>query len=120
MPSELRILRFGLDEAASALRMLAPRIGIRVPDIAFASAEAVLDSETPGTCFNLGGSGGQFTVTNGQLAASFFYYCDHAGLQLPRDGKKEIYVSPGFIELRIAVQHCAAAPAKQAYPQVGI
>jgi hypothetical protein len=115
MPSKLRIIPFNFDEVASA-----PCIGINVPDISFVSAKAVYDADTPSTCFDLVGCGGRFTVTNGQLATSLIYSRDLAGVPLPRDGKKEIRIGPGFVELRIALHQYASVLTKKAYPRVEI
>ena len=107
MPSELRILRFKLDEVGTSLRALGPRIGMDVPDGDFISAAAAAGSEeeAPTTSFAMNGSGESVTIPNGKLAASLIHYCNEIGIPLPREGKKEIFVSPKFIELRFAQHH---------------
>lgn len=107
MPSELRILRFRLDEAEAAIRMLAPRIGMVIPDGAFNSANNDPSVETPSTVFCQNNGENQIRVTNGKLAASLIYLCRQNGVELPDEGTKEIYVSSGFVELRMVLRHQA-------------
>jgi len=101
MPSELRILRFKLDEVAESLRSLGPRIGVDIPDGDFLSAVAGSDEHAPNTSFTLNGSKERVTISNGKLAASLIHYCNEIAIPLPRDGNKELHVSSQFIELRI-------------------
>lgn len=107
MPSELRIIRFRLDEAERALRGLAPRIGLMLPDGAFTSAQAMSDPQGPCTCFEVEGGENKVRVSNGQLAASLIYSCRQGQIELPDEGTKEIYTAPEFIELRIVLRHSA-------------
>lgn len=111
MPSELRILRFKLDEVGESLRALGPRIGVIVPDGEFISAApaVVPEEEAPNTSFAVNGSDESLTITNGKLAASLIHYCNEMGISLPREGKKEIYVSSQFVELRIGLRHARAS-----------
>ena len=81
MPSELRIIRFKLDEVAIALRAFAPRIELDMPDSKLTS------------------------VSNNQLAASLIQYCMTGGIPLPRMGNKEIGVSTTYIDLKIGLSH---------------
>jgi hypothetical protein len=105
MASELRIIRFKLDEVGTALRALAPRIDLDIPGGDFVSAAPGNGQDSPSTSIVVGGEGEGITVSNGKLAASLILYCKQAGIPLPREGNKEIYVSGKFIELRIAIRH---------------
>ena len=49
MPSELRIIRFKLDEVAIALRAFAPRIELDMPDSKLTSAAHGTGQEAPTT-----------------------------------------------------------------------
>lgn len=109
MASELRILRFNLGEVATALRALGPRIGLALPDGDITSAENAAGREAPTTSFAVSGGEDNVSVPNGKLAASLIHYCREAGIALPREGTKEIYVSPQYIELRFAQRHIQPA-----------
>ena len=108
MASELRILRFKLGEVGTALRGLAPRLELEIPEGDFASASPGSEQDSASTSFAVGGDGKNLTVTNGELAASLILHCQNAGIPLPREGKKEIYVSGKFIALRIGIRHMHA------------
>jgi len=101
MPSELRILRFKLDEVAESLRSLGPRIGVDIPDGDFICAVSGSGEHTPTTLFTVIGSKDSVTISNGLLAASLIHYCKEIAIPLPRHGDKELHVSSQFIELRI-------------------
>lgn len=105
MPSELRIIRFSLKEVEMALRKLAPRIGLTVPEGEFLSATADDCAEKPATIFAMTGKADGMTVPNGLLAASLIYHCRSGDIVLPKDGTKEIYAAPEFVELRIMLRH---------------
>ncbi len=105
MPSELRILRFKLDEVAESLRSLGPRIGVDIPDGDFICAVSGSGEHTPNTLFTVIGSKESVTISNGKLAASLIHYCKSIRIKLPREGNKKIYVSPHFVELRIGRRH---------------
>jgi len=105
MPSELRIIRFKLDEVANALRGFAPRIGLDMPDGELTSAAHVTVQEIPCTSFALKDGGGELSVSNSQLAASLIHYCITGGIPLPRTGDKEISVSSKFIDLKFGMGH---------------
>ena len=105
MPSELRILRFRLDEVGKFLRFLGPRIGLYVPDVYFVSASAVSGDKASNTSFTLNGLDKSVTISKGTIAASLIHYCKEIGIKLPRKGNKEIYVSQQFVELRIGRRH---------------
>lgn len=105
MTSELRIVRFKLGEVETALRRLAPRIDLEIPGGEFVSAVSGSERETPSTSFILSGGNNAFTVKNGELAASLILHCKDGGIPLPRAGKKNIFVSAKFSELRIGMRH---------------
>ncbi len=105
MPSELRILRFRLDEVGKSLRFLGPRIGLYVPDGDFVSAAAGSGDKASNTSFTLNGLDKSVTISNGTIAASLIHYCKEIGIKLPRKDNKEIYVSQQFVELRIGRRH---------------
>ena len=105
MPSEFRVIRFRLSEVEMALRKLAPRIGLTVPEGEFMSATSDDCAEKPGTIFAMIGKAGGLRVPNGLLAASLIYHCRGGGIVLPKDGTKEIYAAPEFVELRIMLRH---------------
>ncbi len=109
MTSELRILRFGLDEVATALRALGPRFGLTLPDGDITSAANQAGHETPTTSFAMSGCEESLSVPNGKLAASLIHFCGKTGIALPRESTKEIYVSPQYIELRFALRHVQGA-----------
>ncbi len=104
MPSELRIIRFKLDEVAIALRAFAPRIELDMPDSELTSAAHGTGQEAPTTSFALE-SGDELSVSNNQLAASLIQYCMTGGIPLPRMGNKEIGVSTTYIDLKIGLSH---------------
>ena len=89
MSSEFRIIRFKLDEVGTALRRLAPRIEVEMPDGDIVSAASGSEGADPSTSFVLSGGHNVFTVTNGELAASLILQCKNVGIPLPRAGKKE-------------------------------
>ena len=105
MPSELRIVRFKLDEVGKSLRFMGPRIGLYVPDGDFVSAAAGSGDKASNTSFTLNGLDKSVTISNGTIAASLIHYCKEIGIKLPRKGNKEIYVSQQFVELRIGRRH---------------
>ena len=105
IPSELRILRFKLGEVEMSLRTLGPRIGMNFPVGDFISAAEGTDMDVLGASFEVKGSTENVTVTHGKLAASLIHYCREIGIPLPRQGKKEIYIAPQFVELRIGLRH---------------
>jgi len=105
MSSELRIIRFKLDEVASALRDFAPRIGLDMPDGELTSAAQVAGQEIPCTSFALKGGGDELSVSNSHLAASLIHYCITGGVPLPRTGNKEISVSSKFVDLKVGMDH---------------
>lgn len=109
MPSELRILRFRLDEAENALRDLAPRIGLMLPEGGFTSSEPVSGAQVASTCFEVEGGDNEVRVSNGQLAASLIYFCRKNRIDVPDEGTKEIYAAPDFVELRVVIRHATAA-----------
>ena len=101
MPSELRILRFKLDEVAGSLRTLGPLIGVDIPDGDFLYAVAGSGEHAPETSFAVSGSKESVIISNDKLAASLIRYCREIAVPLPREGDKELHVSSQFIELRI-------------------
>ncbi|MFQ5626845.1 MAG: hypothetical protein ACE5FM_09365 [Methyloligellaceae bacterium] len=105
MPSELRIIRFKLDEVAIALRDFASRIGLDMPDGELTSAAHVTGQEIPCTSFALKGGGDELSISNSHLAASLIHYCITGGVPLPRAGNKEISVSSKFIDLKVGMGH---------------
>jgi hypothetical protein len=105
MASELRILRFGLNEVGESLRSLGPQIGLDVPDGEFISTVAGSGEQASDSCFTMSGSLESVTISNNKLAACLIHYCKNHGIPLPRDGKKKIFVSPQFVELRIGMSY---------------
>ena len=106
MPSDLRIIRFKLDEVAAALRAFAPRIGLDMPGGEFTSAAHVTGKNVPTTSFAVKG-GGELSITDSHLAASLIHYCITGGITLPRAGEKVLSVSAAHIDLRIGFGHRA-------------
>jgi hypothetical protein len=100
MPSELRIIRFGLTEVTAAVKTLAPRIKLQVPDTVILSAHAAPDG-TANALLRYGEAGTGIVISNSQLAASLIAYCRSLKLPLPQEGQKSIQVSKENIDLRI-------------------
>lgn len=114
MPSELRVIRFRVDEVEAALRMLAPRIGLILPEGGFSAPENDSMTEIPSTTFQVAGQEKRISVQNGPVAASMINYCKCYGIPLPKDGKKKLFVSSDFLELRFTLSHSAHdAPSDQ-------
>lgn len=130
MPSELRIIRFRLDEVSAAVLSLAPRINLKVPGTAILGTYPAPDG-TPNALLRYGGAGTDIVISNNQLAASLIAYCHNVKIELPREGKKSIQVSKDHIDLRIntaeaggrstaaiAVETETAAPQAETAPAV--
>ncbi len=99
MSSELRIIRFQLDEVSAAVLSLAPRINLKVSESPILGAHAAPDG-SPKTLLRYGEAGTGIVMSNNQLAASLIAYCHMVNIPLPREGKKSIQVS---VSIAIAV-----------------
>ncbi len=100
MPSELRIIRFHLNEATAAVRLLAPRLKLEVPETEVLGAHATPDG-TANVLLRYGEEGADIVIGNNQLAASLIAYCNSIKLPLPQEGRKSIQVSKEHVDLRI-------------------
>ncbi len=102
MPSELRILRFRLDEVTNAVRNVAPRMDMSVPEQAVTGVHAAPDG-TPKVMLRYEEPGKAVVMTNAQLAACLIAYCDQfLDMPLCREAKKAIEVARGNVDLRIS------------------
>ncbi len=100
MPSEIRIIRFCLNEVTAAVKLLAPRLKLQVPDREVLGAHPALDG-TANVLLRYGEAGSGIVVSNSQLAASLIAYCHSIKLPLPQEGQKSIQVSKEHVDLRI-------------------
>lgn len=101
MPSELRIIRFRLDEVSAAVQSFAPRISLTVPETNILSAHAAPDN-TPNVLLRYGEKEASVVISNNRLAASLIAYCQILKIPLPREGQKSIQVSKDNVDLRMS------------------
>jgi len=87
------------------MRSLGPNIGLIIPDGDFISTITDSEEKDSNTIFAMRGSFKNVTISNSKLAACLIHYCKIIELPLPRAGKKEIYVSPKFVELRVGLRY---------------
>ena len=101
MPSELRVLRFHMDEVTEALQAFAPRAGLDLPNKPIVWAQACSGASASQTCFKFVGSDVDLMISNDMIAASLIFHCQTLGIPLPRNWDKSISVSTSHIELRV-------------------
>lgn len=102
MPSELRILRFRLNEVTQAVKNLAPHMELNVPEQAISETHAAPDG-TPKVILRYEDPGAGAVMTNAQLAACLIASCEHAlDMPLSRDATKAIEIARGNVDLRIS------------------
>lgn len=102
MPSELRVLRFQMDEVTEALQAFAPRIGLNMPNKPIVWAQAGSGAAPAEACLKLLGCDTDLKVSNDIMTASLISYCQTHDIPIPRAWDKSIFVASDYIELRIS------------------
>lgn len=101
MPNQFHIIRFDLNEVSAAVKLLAPRLNLEVPETEILDAHAAPDG-TANVLLRYGEAGTGIVISNAQLAASLIAYCHSLKLSLPKEGQKSIQVSKEHIDLRVS------------------
>ena len=102
VPSELRVLRFQMDEITEALQAFAPRVGLSMPNKPIVWPEACPGANASQTRFKFVGCDTDLTMSNDMIAAGLISHCQANGIPLPRTWEKSISVATSYIELRVA------------------
>ena len=102
MPSELRIIRFQLDEISIAVKAFASRIKMVVPATKILEAYVAPDG-SPNTLLRYEGEEKFVPISNTRLAACLIAYCEKLKIPLPRKASKSLHVSKEHMDMRIGL-----------------
>ena len=102
MPSELRILRFKLDEVSVAVKSFSSRIKMAVPATMILEAHVAPDG-SPNILLRYEGEEKVVAITNNRLAASLIAYCQIINVPLPRKASKSLNVFKEYMDMRIVM-----------------
>jgi len=102
MPSELRIIRFQLDEVTVAVKSLSSRMKMAVPEARILEAHVAPDGSS-NTLLRYKGEEKVIPITNNQLAACLIAYCEKIKVPLPRKSSKSLHVSKEYMDMRIGM-----------------
>ena len=93
VPSELRVLRFQMEEVTEALQAFAPRVGLSMPNKPIVWAEACSGANASQTCLKFVGSDADLMISNDMIAAGLIAHCQANGIPLPRSWEQSISVA---------------------------
>lgn len=103
MPSELRVISFGLHEIAGALRDCGPTLGIQFPDTRLVSIRDDDHWASKTLHLTFKGQAGVISVEDEALMEALIQLCISKGIPLPRQGTKSMSAQQHCAELRISI-----------------
>ena len=109
MPSEIRIIRFQLDEVSVAVKDFSPRIDMNVPETMIQDVHVAPDG-SPNILLRYDGEESIIPITNNRLAASLIAYCQKIKVPLPREAPKSMHVSKEHVDLRMGLPTLESMP----------